>query len=285
MSKIDGLLVKITIDVKQLPQYDKWLIRKTASDNTRRVYIQTLKLIAKQPNLKDYLTDENTEGKIQKIFAYRSWLKFCREELDLINRVELEDLKELFEIPKRRGTNAEHKTAYPMSEWQTIMGKGVNKNARMGMWIGFNFGLRLGEIVNLEVSDIDFNKQEILIRAKSNWSPKYNRSRQLHFNNQHAEVFKSWIDYRNSQGLTHDYLLFTVRNKQQITRRNFQRYMQKAGISAHELRYSFATHFYQKTKDLALISDLLGHANLVTTSGYLRIGKENIRNKARSMYD
>ena len=53
---------------------------------------------------------------------------------------------------------------------------------------------------------------------------------------------------------------------------------------AHVLRYSFATHWYNESKDIKLISDLLGHSDVATTSNYLALGKSKTMEKGRTLF-
>lgn len=72
----------------------------------------------------------------------------------------------------------------------------------------------------------------------------------------------------------------------------FQRWCREVGerlqtsksFHPHVLRYSFATHYYEVSKDVKLVSDLLGHANVSTTSEYLQLGHKETMNKARQLF-
>ncbi|MHA1170176.1 MAG: tyrosine-type recombinase/integrase, partial [Candidatus Hodarchaeales archaeon] len=174
-------------------------------------------------------------------------------------------------------------------KWGEYISKGSNKIAKMGIWMGFQFGLRLGEIIHLRIQDIDFDKQEIYIRPHRKgknqraWNPKYNRERQVPFTKDQAAIFKRWIHEVRPE-LNHSYLLWTPTSKQPLHPRNFQRWCMKANLHAHVLRYSFATHYYNQTKDVKLISELLGHSSVSTTSEYLCLSQQKVMEKARAAF-
>ena len=201
---------------------------------------------------------------------------------------------ETFKPPKRRGNNtSDRKWSVPKSKWADYIRKAPTSVAKMGMWIGFQFGLRLSEITHLRVQDIDYKRQEIKIRGhnqtkgQESWSPKYNRERQIPFTQEQGRILKRWIQENRPENLPHDYLLWTLRGprkNQMVLSRSFQRWCKITGINPHILRYSFATHYYNESKDVKLISDLLGHANVSTTSEYLQLGKKEVMKKARELF-
>ncbi|MHA2096668.1 MAG: tyrosine-type recombinase/integrase, partial [Candidatus Hodarchaeales archaeon] len=99
---------------------------------------------------------------------------------------------------------------------------------------------------------------------------------------------KRWIEEIRPKDLPHSYLLWTQRGprkNQLVQPRAFQRWCNKAEIHPHVLRYSFATHYYNESKDVKLISELLGHSNVSTTSEYLQLGQKETMTKARKLFD
>ena len=66
--------------------------------------------------------------------------------------------------------------------------------------------------------------------------------------------------------------------------RTFQRWCNKANVSPHQLRYSFATYWYEQSKDIERVRFLLGHSNVAITSRYLRIGRNRMIEQTRQMF-
>ena len=170
----------------------------------------------------------------------------------------------------------------------------------MGIWIGFHFGLRLGEILHLRIEDIDFRRKNILIRShrqtnnQESWKPKYNKDRTLPFTTEQTKTFKKWINEIRRKDLPHSYLLWNVRGKRKKERVLSKCFGDWCAITGRELdsrkfkphimRYSFATHYYIQSKDIKLVSDLLGHSNVSTTSDYLRLDQKETMDKARLLF-
>ena len=122
------------------------------------------------------------------------------------------------------------------------------------------------------------------------WWPKSNRPRQVPFTKAQGEILGRWIERRPKE-LEHPYLLWTM-GKQSRTKfcsvksRTFQRWtmLTHPKLKPHVLRYSFATHYYNQSKDIKLISLLLGHANVATTSEYLAFSHEDTMKKGRALF-
>jgi integrase len=176
------------------------------------------------------------------------------------------------------------KWSVPNDQWNGYIRKAPNQVAKFAIWLGFNFGLRLGEIIHLRIDDVDFERKLILIRehkATKNqeaWNPKYNRSREVPFNRKQEKVLKKWITQRIS--LEHPYLLWNPRSGQYfghpISGRSIQRWCQliHGDLRPHVLRYSFATHYFLAGVNLKTLSLVLGHSSVAITSEYLEIDKQ-----------
>lgn len=272
-------------------EYTQWLRTQGKAESTIREYVYVLKRIPDE--VADYFANPNLKGKNMQFAAYRSYLKFLCKKKKLITRADLVDYLDMFKEPRRnRNHHSDRKWSVPKSEWGNCIRKIPQRVGKMGVWIGFNFGLRRGEILHLRIQDINFDVQEIIIRphektAKQEyWTPKYNRTRQIPFTKAQAETLKKWINER-PKDLGHNYLLWTPLGPREglpLQPRCFHNYCKKAGIHAHVLRYSFATHWYNQSKDVKLISDLLGHSNVSVTSEYLQFGKRETMSKARQLF-
>lgn len=278
---------------KHFNKYTQWLRNIGRAENTIRVYLTFLKIIPK--DVEDFFANPNLRAKPTKINAYKSYLSFLYSKLNEISREELAIAKDNLKTPPNRGTD--NKWAVPQSQWAQYIRKAPNRVAKMGVWIGFNFGLRLSAIIHLRLEDIQFNPRRILIREhKENkpkfqeaWKPKYNRKRKVPFTKDQAEVFRNWINEYRPHDLLHPYLLWTEKGKYSgdiVQDRTFRNWVYKIHVDLHPhvLRYSFATHYYNKTKDINLVSKLLGHVNVSTTSAYLQFSEQEIMTKAEQVF-
>ena len=278
-----------------LDEYDLWLRTQGKAEGTIREYKHKLKNIpGEAETVEIYFADPNLPGKEIKFAAYRSYLTFLTKKKKLLSKEDLMDALDTFKPPKKRGNNhSDRKFSIPREKWTDKIRMVPSRVGKMGAWIGFHFGLRLSEILHLRVQDINFKDQVILIRphrkgkGQEAWYPKYNRERQVPFTKDQSDTLKRWIDDIRHKDLPHPYLLWTQRGprKYQIVQpRAFQRQCNRAGIHPHILRYSFATHWYNESKDVKLISELLGHSNVSTTSEYLQLGQKETMTKARALF-
>ena len=147
------------------------------------------------------------------------------------------------------------------------------------LFTAYSSGLRVSEIVNLKIADIDSKRMQILVqRAKGKKDRYVNLSPLL------LDILRKYIKeynprprvylFESEQTLT-AYPTLTV---QQI----FSNAKHKAGIrkevGIHSLRHSFATHLLDKGTDIKYIKDLLGHFNIKTTERYLHVSKKQLVN-------
>ena len=157
----------------------------------------------------------------------------------------------------------------------------------------YDTGVRVSELVNIKISDIDFNERTINIRGKGR------KERIVYFGDYLYEVLKKYIsDGRNIllDNKSCDYLILNSRGNK-ITTRGIQQIIDKVvndaslkhKISPHVLRHTFATHMLNGGSDIKTIQQLLGHESLSTTGIYTHITNEVLRseylkNHPRSKY-
>lgn len=142
-------------------------------------------------------------------------------------------------------------------------------------------GIRVSELVNIQIADIDFKRREIRILGKGNKERIVlygSRCEQL------LEIYrKDSLPELNKKGV--EYLLLGIRgnkiNERQV-RTIVDDAVTKAGtklhISPHVLRHTFATHMLNEGADLRSVQQLLGHESLSTTTIYTHVSNERLRN-------
>ena len=142
-------------------------------------------------------------------------------------------------------------------------------------------GLRVTELISLQVSQVGFNQGVVRIIGKGN------KERLVPM----GEEALSWLQ-RFMQGPRAELLghvpseaVFTSRRGAQMTRQAFwyriKIYAQRAGItsalSPHTLRHAFATHLLNHGADLRVVQLLLGHSDLTTTQIYTHVARERMK--------
>lgn len=139
----------------------------------------------------------------------------------------------------------------------------------------YSSGLRVSELVNLIVKDIDFEERTILIRGKGD------KDRVVLFDKDTKEMIRKYLDLRTIDSK----YLFTNKSGNNLTTRYIQimikKYGEKAGIkkkvTPHVLRHSYATHLLKNGVDIRVIQQLLGHSSLSTTQIYTSVDMDTIK--------
>ena len=154
-----------------------------------------------------------------------------------------------------------------------------NKKHKAMLFTAYSAGLRVSEVVNLKIQDIDSERMQMFIqRAKGKKDRYVNLSPVL------LDILRNYIKiykpkptiylFESEQSFT----AYPTRTIQQI----FTNAKQKAGIikeiGIHSLRHSFATHLLEKGTDIKYIKDILGHFNIKTTERYLHVSKKALVN-------
>lgn len=136
-------------------------------------------------------------------------------------------------------------------------------------------GLRVSELVNLDIENIDFENKSIKFFGKGN------KERILPLHDDVIEVIDDYLKERDSITIKYkkdEDALFISRHGRRISIRSIQmlvkKYAKAAGIknsskiTPHKLRHTFASLLYYQTKDIKILQELLGHSNISTTQIY-----------------
>ena len=135
-------------------------------------------------------------------------------------------------------------------------------------------GLRIGEIINLNIDDIDFSLKEVFIRDGKN-----SKDRVVPLGSIAEEYIHLWLK-KGRKGVDVSqkslFLNFSYQKlKTDMIRRSFKKYLELAdlndnGFTPHSLRHSCATHLLQNGADIRYVQELLGHDSIQTTVGYTK---------------
>jgi len=144
----------------------------------------------------------------------------------------------------------------------------------------YDLGLRLSELVGINIDDIDFERKEILIRGKGK------KERLSLFGEHIKKHLNLYLDTRHLISKLRDRegaLILNYRGERIGTRqvqRLVKKYCRLAGLSdklsPHSIRHSFATHLLSRGANLRVIQELLGHALLSTTERYTHISQSQL---------
>ena len=140
-----------------------------------------------------------------------------------------------------------------------------------------NAGFRASELININISDIDFNnKQESVIG-------KGNKERIVVLNNKCMTSIINYLKTRNDSEIP---LFITANNKrfklngiEQICSQAYELAgLKEFNYTVHSLRHTFATYLYDSSKDILIVKEALGHSSIEATEIYTHVMPEAIKN-------
>jgi site-specific recombinase XerD len=269
---------------KQLFLFLEQLSLKKYSGSTVRTYrsefMQLLQLLKQVPvqeltpeQLKRYMLYCVVELKLSEntLHSRLNALKFYFEQV-------LKREKFFFDIPRPKRAIQLPKLLNE-DELRKLFNALTNKKHKAMLFTVYSAGLRVSEVANLKIRDIDSKRMQIFIeRAKGKKDRYVNLSPVL------LDILRKYIsDYTPKPNVylfesEQTFTCYPTRTIQQI----FSKAKQKAGIlkevGVHSLRHSFATHLLDKGTDIKYIKDLLGHFDIKTTERYLHVSKQQLVN-------
>ncbi len=147
------------------------------------------------------------------------------------------------------------------------------------LFTAYSAGLRVSEVVNLKLKDIDSDRMQIFIEKA-----KGKKDRYVGLSPVLLDILRSYIKHYKPKPAIYlfesesSFTAYPTRTAQRI----FQLLKEKAGIKKevgiHSLRHSFATHLLEKGTKIHYIKELLGHFNIKTTERYLHVSKKQLVN-------
>ena len=154
-----------------------------------------------------------------------------------------------------------------------------------------NCGLRLSELVGINISDIKFDDLKMTVIGKGN------KERSIYLNKACIDAIDSYLAVRPKEGVkkdkkNSDKALFLSSYRQRISKRTVEnivsKELQRAGLdttkySTHKLRHTAATLMYKYGNvDIRALQELLGHQSISTTEIYTHVDNEQVRTAVES---
>lgn len=145
----------------------------------------------------------------------------------------------------------------------------------------YSSGVRVSELVNIKIKDIDFKNKNILIFGKGS------KERIVSFGEYALDIINLYLKEGRElllNGVNSEYLIvgnkkekLTTRRIEQIIDDIIKKTSIKLNITPHMFRHSFATHLLDNGCDLLVVQELLGHASLSSTEIYTHVSNEHLR--------
>ena len=142
----------------------------------------------------------------------------------------------------------------------------------------YSSGLRLSELVSVDLDSIDTSNRMIRVMGKGN------KEREIPVGGRALKAIERWLKVRQAISCNGEKALFLNRNGKRLSARNVQlrlkQYAQSQGMQQHlhphKLRHSFATHILESSGDLRAVQELLGHADIGTTQIYTHLDFQHL---------
>ena len=235
---------------------------------------------ATHPNSQSTTYGLTPAARARKVAAIRSFYKYLTSKAKLITENPMQDL----DSPKLKKTLPRY---LDLDESIELLSSVEGKNAARDyciLTLFLNCGLRISELVNLNITDVRDNQLRVL--------GKGNKERILFLNDACKVALEEWMIERDTLALIDKNALFvTLQNRKRITTAAVHKLVKKhiaaAGLdstqySAHKLRHTAATLMLQNGVDVRTLQEVLGHDHLNTTQVYTHIDNEDLRTAARA---
>ena len=142
----------------------------------------------------------------------------------------------------------------------------------------YSSGLRLSELLGLQVHDVDFGNQEVRVTGKGS------KTRIVPVGAFAVQALQAWLAVRGQHAAPESTALFVNQRGKPISPRTVQSrvdyWAKKLGLGVHVhphmLRHSFASHVLQSSGDLRAVQEMLGHANISTTQVYTHLDWQHL---------
>lgn len=210
-----------------------------------------------------YLKEERKLGD-RSINYYNSVLRFIYE-------VTLDKVLNKKQLPMRKRKRTVYKVL-TKEELSTFFNCVDDFKFKTIFMLAYGSGLRIGEIVNLRVEDIDSKKMRIFVREG-----KGNKERYTMLSKKSLEMLRIyWSRYRQNKRRGR---IFLSESGEAITvgviREHFRQYRRKAKLSEkvtmHTLRHCYATNLIENGATLIQVKELMGHSNIRSTMEYVHV--------------
>lgn len=186
-----------------------------------------------------------------------------KQEKKLPRFLEYEQIKRLLETP-------------PMDNWLGARDRAIMETL-------YSTGIRVSELVALNMDDVDFLGEVVHVRGKGK------KERIAPIATSALQVIQHYMEFRNKRARSNpnfdSKVLFVNKHGRRLStrsvRRKMDKYLKMAGldpnISPHTLRHSFATHMLNNGADLRSVQELLGHQSLSTTQVYTHLTTRKLK--------
>ena len=264
----------------------------TSSKDFKDINISNLSLdVIKKIELNDihaflaYLTTtyhSKAATRARKVSSIRVFFNYLSQKANLIEKNPAQNL----ETPKIEKRMPKYLTLDDSKKLLTVTSDEERNKERdyAIITLFLNCGLRLSELVGININDISFDDAKMTVIGKGN------KERTIYLNKACLQAINSYLEVRPKIGIKPSSIkaLFLSERKERISKRTVQyvvdKELRRAGLdtkkySTHKLRHTAATLMYQYGNvDIRALQELLGHESISTTEIYTHVANEQVRN-------
>lgn len=228
-----------------------------------------------------YASDERQNkdrARYRKISSLRSFFKYLEKVAHIIKDNPTKDL----DVPVPKASLPKFLSLNESMRLLQTADTADSKRDYCIITLFLNCGMRLSELVGINIKDIDFSENRLKVLGKRS------KERMVYLNEACVDALDQYLAIRqNNPKAADEPALFISNQNRRISKRRVQQIveetLQKAqldgkGITTHKLRHTAATLMYQYgDADVLTLKELLGHANIATTEIYTHLNDEKVR--------
>ena len=233
-----------------------------------------------------YTADERhnaDKARYRKLSALRSFFKYLTKSTHILSEDPTKDIE--VPVPKQ---------ALPkflsLNDSLRLLAASDNSDSKRDyciLTLFLNCGMRLSELVGINIKDIDFVEKRLKVLGKGN------KERMVYLNAACMDALDSYLEDRKAnKKAANEPALFISNQNKRISKRRVQQIVENSlkeagldgkGITTHKLRHTAATLMYQYgDADVLTLKELLGHASVSTTEIYTHLSDDNVRSAVES---
>lgn len=270
-----------------LSQMERELVIRNYSPRTRKSYLRCIKeyfafaqndayssnIDACSPNIdliKEFLQQKHLKNYApETVNLYLNAIKFFYKNImNCSYRIDIKFARRNFRLP----------VVLSREQILSTISALENFKHRLIVSLAYGAGLRVSEVVNIRICDLDFQNMLINIRGG-----KGGRDRVTILPEKLADDIRTFV--KNREKMNYVFPGRSAAGAKKLTTRTLQKIfntaLQKAGLNSgatfHSLRHSFATHLIENGVNLRYVQELLGHQNIRTTQIYTKVTNSDIK--------
>lgn len=277
------------IKLDNINEFYNFMLSKNYSEHTVLSYIndlyflycfvkKDLKLVTEE-DIRDYLEflnlkKEQVSSIRRKISTFKSFYKFLYKN-EIIDKKDYPLMKIAYPKQEKRLP----KFIYYNDLLEIIEEASKNKDGirdKLIIEMLYATGMRVSELVNVKLNDIDFNNRRIIVCGKGN------KERIVYYGEYAQNVLKEYLD---THQISDEKYIFVNSKGERLTDRGvryiidniMKKLSVKTHVTPHVLRHTFATDMLNNGCDIKIVQELLGHSTLKTTEVYTHVTNDRLK--------